>query len=84
MTLTVDERKMSQTEQEQNPQQLDVDTGESASNVGGEAGQQTGPDKRSEDEVKADNELAVRLSILIENANEKVVPLVRMIRKVIV
>ncbi|KAH8915155.1 hypothetical protein BT69DRAFT_1216684 [Atractiella rhizophila] len=40
-----------------------------------------GDAKSKEDQEKQDKELAVRLSILIEDANEKVVPIVKMIRK---
>ena len=39
-------------------------------------------DDRTDDEKKTDKELAERLSVLIENANERLIPLVRMIRKV--
>jgi hypothetical protein len=41
-----------------------------------------GKDERSEEEIKKDNELAERLSSIIEEANNKVVPLCKMIRKV--
>lgn len=40
-----------------------------------------GEDTRTEDQKKIDKQLAERLSIMIEDANQKVVPLVRMIRK---
>ncbi|KAF5379310.1 hypothetical protein D9757_007665 [Collybiopsis confluens] len=51
-----------------------------------EVRQQQGPqtdtsDDRNEDEVKRDAELAERLSRLIEDANSRVVPLCKMIRK---
>ncbi|KAF9269569.1 hypothetical protein L218DRAFT_275851 [Marasmius fiardii PR-910] len=39
-------------------------------------------DKRSPEDQKKDKELAERLSVLIEDANSRVVPLTRMIRKV--
>jgi len=39
-------------------------------------------DERTEDQKKADAELANRLSALIEDANSRVVPLCQMIRKV--
>ena len=39
-------------------------------------------DPRTKDEQEVDKKLAERLSILIEAANEKVVPLVKMVRKV--
>ena len=39
-------------------------------------------DPRAEQERRADNELADRLSVLIEEANSRVTPLCRMIRKV--
>jgi len=42
---------------------------------------ETGKDERSEEEVKKDNELAERLSSLIEDANSRVVPLCKMMRK---
>ncbi|PVF95419.1 hypothetical protein CPB86DRAFT_827953 [Serendipita vermifera] len=40
-----------------------------------------GEDTRTEDQKKVDKQIAERLSIMIEQANEQVVPLVRMIRK---
>jgi len=42
---------------------------------------EAGTDTRSPEDKKKDNELAERLSHIIENANEKVVPLTKMIRK---
>ncbi|KAJ7811550.1 hypothetical protein B0H14DRAFT_3112333 [Mycena olivaceomarginata] len=53
-------------------------------NVGGAAEEQkheAGADERSEQEKEADRKLADRLSLLIEHANEKCVPLCNMIRK---
>jgi hypothetical protein len=41
-----------------------------------------GGDERTEDEKKADNKLAERLSALIEDANSRVGPLCKMIRRV--
>jgi hypothetical protein len=41
-----------------------------------------GDDTRTDDQKKVDKQLAERLCGLIEDANERVVPLVRMIRKV--
>jgi hypothetical protein len=41
-----------------------------------------GEDPRTDDQKKVDKQLAERLSVLIEDANERVVPLVKMIRKV--
>jgi hypothetical protein len=54
-------------------------------NAGGAAEEQkheAGADERSEQEKEADRKLADRLSLLIEHANEKCVPLCNMIRKV--
>ena len=39
-------------------------------------------DNRDDHEVEEDNKLADRLSVVIEDANERVVPLTKMIRKV--
>lgn len=39
-------------------------------------------DNRSPEEIKKEDELAERLSSLIEDANKRVVPLCKMIRKV--
>ena len=39
-------------------------------------------DNRTEEEIKTDNALAERLSSIIEQANERVVPITKMIRKV--
>ncbi|KAJ7318827.1 hypothetical protein DFH08DRAFT_1036181 [Mycena albidolilacea] len=53
-------------------------------NAGGAAEEQkheAGADERSEQEKEADRKLADRLSLLIEHANEKCVPLCNMIRK---
>ncbi|EEB88972.1 hypothetical protein MPER_12989 [Moniliophthora perniciosa FA553] len=44
-------------------------------------GSQTGKDPRSEEQKKQDAELAERLSGIIEDANSRVLPLCRMIRK---
>ena len=41
-----------------------------------------GGDIRTKDEQEVDVKLAERLSIIIESANEKVVPLVKMVRHV--
>jgi type I site-specific restriction-modification system R (restriction) subunit len=49
---------------------------------GRKANPSTDGDERTEAEKKADNKLAERLSVLIEDANSRVVPLCRMIRKV--
>ncbi|KAF5364410.1 hypothetical protein D9758_010693 [Tetrapyrgos nigripes] len=46
-----------------------------------DAGTDTTSDDRTDDQKKADAELANRMSSLIEDANEKVVPLCKMIRK---
>jgi hypothetical protein len=45
-------------------------------------GAQVGRDERTEDEKKTDEKLAERLSALIEDANSRVGPLCKMIRKV--
>jgi hypothetical protein len=45
-------------------------------------GSDTTSDDRTDDQKKQDAELANRLSALIEDANERVVPLTKMIRKV--
>lgn len=45
-------------------------------------GQDTGSDTRPKEEIERDNALAERLSSIIEHANEQVVPLCDMIRKV--
>jgi hypothetical protein len=37
---------------------------------------------RDDEQIKKDNELADRLSLIIEDNNERVVPLTKMIRKV--
>lgn len=39
-------------------------------------------DSRSEEQIQKDNELAERLSSIIEDANNRVIPLCKMIRKV--
>ena len=39
-------------------------------------------DDRDEETIRKDNELAERLSIIIEDANKRVVPLIKMIRNV--
>jgi hypothetical protein len=57
---------MSQVEQQQ---QFDTQSNASTEN-------------RSPDQVKEDNELAERLSSIIEDANSRVVPLCQMMRKV--
>ena len=57
----------------QQQQRIDVENYSDASSV---------VDERTDDEKKTDKELADRLSVLIENANERLIPLVRMIRKV--
>ncbi len=58
---------------------------------GGDLGKQQEPseaptdsteDERTPEEVQQDKELAERLSALIEDANSRVVPLTKMIRKV--
>lgn len=43
---------------------------------------ETSSDDRNDDQVKQDAELANRLSALIEDTNERVVPLVKMMRQV--
>ncbi|KAH8929436.1 hypothetical protein BT69DRAFT_1235884 [Atractiella rhizophila] len=45
------------------------------------APQPQGEDPRTDEEKKKDDELADRLSVLLEDANEKVVPITKMIRK---
>ncbi|KAJ7023847.1 hypothetical protein C8F04DRAFT_969739 [Mycena alexandri] len=45
------------------------------------AGDTGGKDERSEQEKETDRKLAERLSALIENANSKTIPIVKMIRK---
>ena len=39
-------------------------------------------DARDEEQIKADNELAERLSIIIEDANKRVIPIINMLRNV--
>ncbi|KAF9043532.1 hypothetical protein BDZ89DRAFT_1008921 [Hymenopellis radicata] len=62
----------------------DLDPSDSASNV--DVGEQqhkpdTAKDERTAAQIKTDNELAERLSALIEDANSRVVPLTKMIRQ---
>ncbi|KAL9712303.1 hypothetical protein Ac2012v2_003537 [Leucoagaricus gongylophorus] len=44
-------------------------------------GEETQKDSRTQEEVDQDNALADRLSLIIEDANEKIVPICEMIRK---
>jgi hypothetical protein len=62
---------MSQVQTPPAQQHIDVDQYSEAST-----------DARSPDQVKEDNELADRLSSIIEDANSRVVPLCQMMRKV--
>lgn len=52
---------------------------DSVSNAGGPASSSA---DRTPEEVEADNALAERLSAIIEDANERLIPLCNMIRKV--
>ena len=45
-------------------------------------GIETKKDNRTQEEIDEDNALADRLSLIIEDANEKIVPICEMIRKV--
>jgi len=45
-------------------------------------GEETKKDSRTQEEIDEDNALADRLSLIIEDANEKIVPICEMIRKV--
>jgi len=45
-------------------------------------GVETKKDNRTQEEIDEDNALADRLSLIIEDANEKIVPICEMIRKV--
>ncbi|ESK94925.1 lea domain protein [Moniliophthora roreri MCA 2997] len=58
-----------------------TDDGLPALGKGSQTGSQTGDDPRSEEQKKRDAELAERLSGIIEDANSRVLPLCRMIRK---
>lgn len=69
----------------QNPSQQNLEQPqfENASDAGSQAQPQSeGKDTRSKEEIKKDNELAERLSAIIEEANNKVIPICKMIRKV--
>jgi len=45
-------------------------------------GEETKKDNRTQEEIDEDNALADRLSLIIEDANEKIVPICEMIHKV--
>jgi hypothetical protein len=51
-------------------------------NVKNVSGGESGQDTRTDEQKKTDKELAERLCRIIEDANERVVPLTKMIRKV--
>jgi hypothetical protein len=60
-------------------QHIDIDN----ESVGNESVGTTGTDDRTPEQKKMDAELAERLSSIIENANSRVIPLCKMIRKVL-
>ena len=69
---------MSQPEVQRFPedQHIDVEPEEGRGEL------QEGRDERTEEQQKTDRQLAEQLSILIEDANSRVTPICRMIRKV--
>ncbi len=64
----------------------ELDPSDSVSNVGDHDQkpdtEKDPKDERTEAEIKMDNELAERLSALIEDANSRVIPITKMIRQV--
>ncbi|KAJ7157085.1 hypothetical protein C8R46DRAFT_958938 [Mycena filopes] len=60
----------------------DIEPNDSASNAGvDDRNEEKTPDKRTDQEKEEDKKLAERLSTLIEEANQKCLPLCKMIRK---
>lgn len=69
---------MSQAEVQDFPEGAHIDVDPQA----GRGEPQVGREERTEDERKADEKLAERLSVLIEGANSRVSPLCKTIREV--